>query len=81
MTFCLTPQSDITAADSELGIDGTVTINSPETSADDELVLAPIRQEETPIEIKIIRGICSEERFDRDNRLTITAVSPCDRTK
>ncbi len=73
----LTPQSDITA-DSELGIDGTININSPETSADDEVVLAPIRQEETPVEI--VRNICSEGKFDRDNRLTITPFSSRDTT-
>ncbi len=51
-----------------------VNVNSPETNADDEVVLTPIKQEETPVEI--IRNICSEGKFDRDNRLTITAVSP-----
>lgn len=71
----LTPQSDITAS-SELGIDGTVNINSPENNADDEIVLAPIGQEETSAEV--VRSICSEGRFDRDNRLTITAKSPYD---
>jgi filamentous hemagglutinin family protein len=35
----LTPNNDITA-DSELGIDGTVTVNSPESNAEDDVVVA-----------------------------------------
>ncbi len=52
----LTPNSDITAS-SDLGIDGTVNINSPEINADDEIVLAPIRQTNTPLEI--FQNICA----------------------
>ena len=52
----LSPLSDITA-DSELGIDGTVTINSPESNADEDVVVSARELNLEPYR-ELIEGSC-----------------------
>jgi filamentous hemagglutinin family protein len=54
-----TPFEDITAS-SELGIDGTVTINSPETSTEEDLILS-IKKIELDKYKKLLTGSCLDE--------------------
>jgi filamentous hemagglutinin family protein len=54
-----TPFEDITAS-SELGIDGTVTINSPETSTEEDLILAAKKIELNEYK-KLLTGSCLDE--------------------
>jgi filamentous hemagglutinin family protein len=54
-----TPFEDITAS-SELGIDGTVTINSPETSTEEDLILSAKKIELNKYK-KLLTGSCLDE--------------------
>jgi filamentous hemagglutinin family protein len=54
-----TPFEDITAS-SELGIDGTVTINSPETSTEEDLILS-VKKIELDKYKKLLTGSCLDE--------------------
>jgi filamentous hemagglutinin family protein len=54
-----TPFEDITAS-SELGIDGTVTINSPETSVEEDLILSAKKIEFNDYK-KLLQGSCLDE--------------------
>ena len=65
----LTAFSDITA-DSELGIDGTVTINSPDTNADDEALFSARSPEPDRIE-KLFDSSCLNLNRSRLARLII----------
>jgi filamentous hemagglutinin family protein len=55
----ITPFEDITAS-SELGIDGTVTINSPETSTEEDLILSAKKIELNEYK-KLLTGSCLDE--------------------
>ena len=65
----LTSQSDITA-DSELGIDGTVIINSPDTNADDEVLFSAKSPEPERFE-KLFNSSCLNPNRSRLARLIV----------
>jgi large exoprotein involved in heme utilization and adhesion len=69
----LTPYNDITA-DSELGIDGTVTINAPESNADED-VIANAREERRNLFDDLYAGSCLNPKNRQTSELTITGMA------
>jgi filamentous hemagglutinin family protein len=69
----LTPYNDITA-DSELGIDGTVTINAPESNADED-VIANAREERRNLFDDLYAGSCLNPKNRQRSELTITGMA------
>jgi hypothetical protein len=65
-----TPFEDITAS-SELGIDGTVTINSPETSTEEDLILSAKKIELNEYK-KLLTGSCLDENRPGREEFTYT---------
>ena len=65
----LTPYSDITAS-SELGIDGTVTINSPDTNAEDEVLFSAKSPEPDRVE-KLFDSSCLNPNRSRLARVIL----------
>ncbi|MGL5834895.1 MAG: ShlB/FhaC/HecB family hemolysin secretion/activation protein, partial [Waterburya sp.] len=63
-----TPFEDITAS-SELGIDGTITINSPETSTDEDIIFSALKIEPRDYK-KLLTGSCLDENRPGRERFT-----------
>jgi len=68
----LTPYNDVTA-DSELGIDGTVTINAPESNADED-VIANAKEERRNLFDDLYAGSCLNPKNRQTSELTITGT-------